>query len=239
MRIGTARRRSLVVGLSLMVAATASVAVGAPAYAAVGVYPGMSIQRANGSTCSLGFLATSDKGRRLGVTAGHCSTDIRQLFYSAGGTEIGEVVARWDDAEDSDAYFGYTIIALNDNTTYTSNAMFQKFRSPEVGEWMWKDGGRSEETRGKITSVYYKHSDEAPQTSTMYSNIVVLPGDSGSPWYTTNDDGELVLLGITVGNRTRDDGSYVGAYGFPIYSMIRYIKKKTSIWGPGFTVVGR
>ena len=201
----------------------------------------MLIKRSNGSLCSLGFLATNAAGRRLAVTAGHCSVANDEMFYSANNNPIGYVVSRKNDAPDgqgADAYVGYTLILLYD-TTYTANAKFSGgYRSPEEGEWIWKDGERSERTPGKITSVYYKYADDRPETSTIYSNIIVLSGDSGSPWFTTDDKGNAILVGITIGSFTAHDGTYKGAWGAPIYSLLRYIKKMSPNWGPGLNVVG-
>lgn len=221
-----------------MVAATAFSLMNAPvAAAAVGLYPGMPIVSSIG-TCSLGFLATNTKQQRLAVTAGHCAKDIDDVFTTTSGAKIGRVVSHWSDAGDSDAYFGFTLIWLYD-TTYTSNAYFTGYRSPDDGEWIWKYGEHTKDSKGKITSVYYKYADTRPETSAIYSNVIVLPGDSGSPWYTTDKNGNPILVGISIGNRTKDDGTYVGAYGFPIYSMLRFIEKKAESWGAGINVVGK
>ncbi|MDM2592361.1 chymotrypsin family serine protease [Mycobacteroides abscessus] len=114
----------------LMGAALTAVAViSAPAaQASVGLYPGMSItNRDISSTCSLGFLATNSAGKRLAVTAGHCSTAIDQVFVSEKGAKIGYVVARWDD--NGDTYFGYTLLWLYD-TTHTQDAYFAAWAQP-------------------------------------------------------------------------------------------------------------
>lgn len=222
-----------------VVAATISGLVNAPpAAASVGLYPGMPIKRANGYTCSLGFFASNDDNRRLAVTAGHCSAEPDEVLYSKNNNPIGQVVSRRNDPPDgdgADAYVGYTLLLLNDST-HTADVKFSGgYRSPEKGEWIRKYGERSEETPGKITSVYYKYADDRPETSTIYSNIIVLSGDSGCPWFTTDDSGRPVLLGITIGSFTKSDGTYVKAWGAPINSLVRYIRKESPKWGSGFT----
>lgn len=72
----------------------------------------------------------------------------------------------------------------------------------------------------------------------MHSTVIILPGDSGSPWYRSSNDGPI-LFGISIGNSTRrDNDAYLGGFGFPINSLIRYAQTD-STYGRGFTPVGR
>ncbi|MGB8406698.1 MAG: hypothetical protein WCE30_21815 [Mycobacterium sp.] len=217
------------------VAATTVLASAVPApiaAASVGLYPGMEIDFAGGGRCSLGFIATNDDGTRLGVTAGHCSDFLGQHVASHNGNPIGTVVSRAGDDVDS-YHFGITLIQL-DPATYVQDAFFTSFRSPRVSEPVRKYGERTEGTNGRVTSVHY---DDDPTHSVMRSTVVILPGDSGSPWYRSSDGGP-VLFGISIGNSTRrDDDAYLGGFGFPINSLIRYVRNESS-FGHGFTPVG-
>lgn len=229
--IRRAFRRTTACAVAVILVATA---VPAPiaAAAAVGLYPGMEIDFTDGGRCSLGFIATNDDGIRLGVTAGHCSDFLGQHVVSHDENPIGTVVSRAGDDVDSD-HFGITLIQL-DPTTYVQDAFFTKFRSPRVGEPVRKYGERTEGTNGLVTNVHY---DDDPTHSVMRSTVVILPGDSGSPWYRSSDDGP-VLFGISIGNSTRrGDDAYLGGFGFPINSLIRYVRAESS-FGHGFTPVG-
>lgn len=228
-------------GIAVLLAGTLTALglIGAPAaHAAVGLYPGMSItNRDISSACSLGFLATNSAGKNLAITAGHCSTALDQVFVSQNGTKIGSVVARRDD--DGDASFGYTMLWLYDST-YTQDAYFAAWRNPSVGTTVRKYGMRTDATDGKITAVYYKYDDERPNTSSIYSNVDVFGGDSGAPWYTFDDSGKPVLVGIHVGHTSRQEGTYLlkRAYAFPADSLTRHIRAYAGTWGAGFTVSG-
>ncbi|SIK42504.1 V8-like Glu-specific endopeptidase [Mycobacteroides abscessus subsp. abscessus] len=223
------------IAVLLGAALTAVAVISAPAaQASVGLYPGMPItNRDISSTCSLGFLATNSAGKRLAVTAGHCSTAIDQVFVSENGAKIGYVVARWDDK--GDTYFGYTLLWLYD-TTHTQDAYFAAWRNPGVGTAVRKYGMRTDATDGKVTAVYYKYDDERPNTSSIYSSVDVFGGDSGAPWYTFNDSGQPVLVGIHVGHTSRQEGTYLlkRAYAFPADSLTRHIRANAGVWGAGF-----
>lgn len=234
------RPRGIVQLAAWLVAAITISLTGVPtAHASVGLYPGMPIQLSTGGTCSLSFLASNDDGDRLAVTAGHCSTALKQIFYSKDGTKIGYVVSRADDVSGTSSYdFGYTMIRLYSDTTYTATAYFKKYRNPSEGTWVWKYGERTQETEGKIIGVDYSDDDSHPSYSVIKSTMITLPGDSGAPWYTGSDAGP-VLVGIHVGSVTRkSDNSFQYSYGFPAHSMIRYIRKQSKNWGGGFNVVG-
>lgn len=222
----------LVVAMMLASVAEASpMAVAAPY--GVGLYPGMEIDFQGGGRCSLGFIATNRWGARLGVTAGHCSNAVGQHVLSHNRYPIGVVLARADDALAA-GRFGVTVIQLV-NSAYIYNGFFARFRSPELGEPVRKYGERTEGTNGRITSVY---DGDDPTRSVMRSTVVALPGDSGAPWYRSSESGP-VLFGITVGNSTRrQDDAYVGGFGFPINSLIRYVRNGSK-WGDGFIPVGR
>lgn len=213
-----------------------SVLLAPSATARVGLTPGMKIIIGNGS-CTLGFLATNAAGDRLGVTAGHCADRTGEEVRSVKGNYIGRVVSHRGDSGTGGPPFGIALIQLG-KSTYTHDAFFTKFGNPSVGDNVRKYGSRTEGTNGRITELTI--DTERPRYSVMRSALITLPGDSGCPWYWSKD-GNQVLYGMHIGSYTgtRSDGLLKEAYGFPIRSIVSYVREASDVWGPGFIPLGR
>lgn len=202
------------------------------AQARVGLSPGMKLYIGD-SSCSLGFLATNADDDRLAVTAGHCATGADQVVLSPNGNRVG-VVAFWMPDDLPNGRFGVTVIQRSKNT-YISDAYFVVHGNPKVGDYVRKYGARTEKTEGRITKI--SNDLEYPRYSRMEATLVNLPGDSGSAWVGSSEDGPK-LLGLNVGFTKRNDGGYGFALGFPIRSLIALVKAKSKNWGTGFIPVG-
>lgn len=203
-----------------------------PAHARVQVAPGMQIQLSSGSACTLGFLAGNDAGKRLGVTAGHCAEGPGEGVYTKNGGLIGEVVAHYPDSEDVAEGFGITVLEL-DSGVEIADGFFTRFANPRPGAAVAKYGSTTAGTEGEVTSV--EVDAEFPRYSVMRSTLLAEHGDSGSPWFGDTDAGPM-LYGITIGHFTDpDNGSTRGAYGFPIDSLVAYVRQASPEWGAGFT----
>lgn len=204
------------------------------AQANVGLLPGTPLIIRGAGECSLGFLASNDAGDRLAVTAGHCATDTGQEVVSEKGNPIGRVVSWLTDDMDNNL-FGITLIKLSKNT-YTADAYFTTFGNPSVGDYVKKYGERTAKTEGKITKISV--DPDSARHARMESTLVNLPGDSGSAWVGTGDDGGPMLLGLNIGFTKRADGGYGFAVGYPIRQLVELVRNGSEKWGPGFIPVG-
>ncbi len=222
--------------LGVMLSALVIISGLAPASAAakVGLLPGTPLYFKGGGSCSLGFLASNDRGDRLAVTAGHCAKGTGQAVVSAKGNPIGEVVSWLNDDMDNSRW-GVTLIYLSKNT-YTADAYFVTYGNPSVGDGVKKYGKRTDKTEGKITKVSI--DSDSPSHSRMESTLVGLEGDSGSAWVGGDDNGNPKLLGLNIGYTHRADGGYGYAIGYPIRQLIKSVRNGSAKWGAGFTPVG-
>ena len=131
--------------------------------------------------------------------------------------------------------FGITLIKLSKNT-YTADAYFTTFGNPSVGDYVKKYGERTAKTEGKITKISV--DPDSARHARMESTLVNLPGDSGSAWVGTGDDGGPMLLGLNIGFTKRADGGYGFAVGYPIRQLVELVRNGSEKWGPGFIPVG-
>lgn len=201
------------------------------AQARVQVAPGMEIQLSSGSACTLGFLAGNDAGKRLAVTAGHCADGPGEGVYTKNGGLIGEVVAHYPDSENIAEGFGVTVLEL-DSRVEIADGFFTRYGNPRPGDAVAKYGSTTAGTEGEITSVDV--DEEFPRYSVMRSTLLAEHGDSGSPWFADTDAGPM-LYGITIGHfADPDSGATRGAYGFPIDSLVAYVRQASPEWGAGF-----
>lgn len=226
-----AGRAVVVLGVMMLVGLTAPPVV----HASVGLTVGSELRMGSGGSCSLGFFASNTAGDRLAVTAGHCAEDAGEKIYSSDGTLIGQVGYWLSDDSQNDLY-GVTVIHLNNNA-YINDGYFTKFGNPSVGDYVKKYGMRTDKTEGKITSISI--NPDRTRNAVMQSTLVGLPGDSGSAWVGTGDDGGPMLLGLNIGHTTRKDGGYGYAYGFPIRQIVKLVQQNSKIWGPGFIPTGK
>ncbi|MGL6234840.1 MAG: S1 family peptidase [Segniliparus sp.] len=220
-------RRALGAVLPLVVSAGA-VLDPAVASASAGLSPGMTIVTGD-SLCTLGFLAKNDAGDALAVTAGHCSAYVDQIVRTSGGEMIGKVVSRRDDQANG-GWYGYTLIALFSNT-YVSDRFFSGVRNAAKGDAIHKYGARTVVTSGKVVDVSY--SGVCPECSILVSDIRVLPGDSGGPWYEAGG----TLVGITIALDEDAQGAYLYAEAFPIEPLLSMIRSESPQWGHGIRVL--
>lgn len=204
------------------------------AHARVGLVPGTKLYFAGGGSCSLGFFATNNDHDRLAVTAGHCADGVDQKVSTADREVIGEVVYLMPDNLPS-GLFGVAVIQLYKNA-YISDHYFTTYGNPTKGDFVEKFGARTQKTEGSITMI--STDADYPRMSRMESTLVGIEGDSGSAWVGTGNDGGPKLLGLNIGYTERRDGGYGYAIGFPINSLIKLVRTKSKIWGPGFIPTG-
>lgn len=203
----------------------------AVAYASPALSVGMKIVIGNHS-CSLGFFGGNANGDRLAVTSGHCADGVDQRVYAGNGTEIGIVVSHMpeSDARKSVRPRGYTLIQVYGR--FKLNLSFAGIADAHTGDRVWKRGARTGATSGTITDTYYTDGDR-PSVETLIGNIVILPGDSGGPWYT---DGPT-LVGISAsGHYDSGAGDDAGSQAQPVWSLIHLIRQNSPRWGPDFQV---
>ncbi len=123
---------------------------------------------------------------RLAVTSGHCAGGADELVYSKNGVEIGRVVAWLEDVSDGHGKLvgarGYTVFSVYKR--FSLEPYFTGLGTISEGDWVTKYGERSGKTRGRIAKV--KYNSDRPDLSLVYSDMVQLPGDSGSLWVTSS-----------------------------------------------------
>lgn len=227
--MGIARRGLAGLIAAMLLAVLAQSVAGAD----VGLAIGTKLYFVGGGSCSLGFFASNDQGARMAVTAGHCADDAGQEVVSENGNPIG-FVGYWVPDDLPNGLFGVSVIRLYKNT-YTADAYFQKYGNPSVGDYVKKYGARTDKTEGRITEITIE--PDHPRFSRMEATLVNLPGDSGSAWVGSSDEGPK-LLGLNVGFTKRADGGYGFALGFPISSLIKLVRINSDTWGEGFIPVG-
>jgi hypothetical protein len=185
---------------------------------------GMEIDIGNHS-CSLGFFAFNQAQNRLAVTEGHCADDINQAVRSKNGVEIGTVVSHMPEGDSQQPVRsrGYTLIRLYDN--FDLEIFFAGVGDAKKGDSVTKFGARTGLTTGTITDVYYDRSD-AEQT--IVGSVVVIPGDSGSPWYTAGP----TLVGISASSSYQSGGGNdSGSQAQPVGAVLNLIRHNAADWG--------
>lgn len=182
--------------------------------------------------CSLGFFAYDSIKDRLAVTSGHCANRLNEVVYNKFGDRIGEVVSWRSDAENSAGKLtgarGYTIIYLYDD--FKIQPFFTKVGTISTGDHVSKFGGRSGKTNGHITSI--ENHPKRPDLALMESDMVQLPGDSGSPWYTSGP----TLVGIGSSGDQEANGGGAGSQAQPIGDVIKMVRNDGGRYGRGFNV---
>lgn len=182
-------------------------------------------------SCSLGFFAFNDANDRFAVTAGHCADDINETVHSNNGVEIGSVVSHMPESDSLAPVRsrGYTLIRLYDD--FDLEVFFAGVAEAKKGDSITKFGARTGQTSGCVTDVDY---DGSPAEQTIVGSVVVIAGDSGSPWYTAGP----TLLGITASSRYADSGGGDdhGSQAQPIGALVNLIRQNAHPWGAGFMV---
>jgi len=206
-----------------------------PTASAANLAVGMRIEIGDGQ-CSLGFFGFNAAHDRLAVTSGHCSDRPGQRVY-AQGVEIGYVIARMQDGDGGakisrDDPRGFTLIALRDR--FSLEPFFAGVGGVQVGDWIAKYGQRTGRTAGRVVDVF--DDPDRPGYGLISSDVVVISGDSGSPWYTVACSGcGPTLVGITSsGNQHRLGGTAGASSAQPIWDVIQLIR--SSKWGVQFKV---
>ncbi|MCL2576028.1 MAG: S1 family peptidase [Defluviitaleaceae bacterium] len=127
----------------------------------------------------------------------------------------------WQHNADLDAVFVHTQSTVNvTNTLLNGQILSTVWSAPTVGMRVAFQGGQtaviSPSTLGRegvISHINHQHvSNTAPVTvlNTIRTNLVVWPGDSGSPMYQIAD-GVNRTMGITIGNYRNADGIFMPA----------------------------
>lgn len=233
------RRKSVLALLAALAVAAALVFGTGPARAAGTLSVGMGISIGDGM-CSLGFFAYNADHDRLAVTSGHCATDSGQQVTTMNGAPIGTVVSWLDDADaDRDGRVvstdarGYSLIRIDDR--WTIEPFFADAADPEVGQKVWKFGERTGQTSGTVTEIV--NDDEAPRYQLIAARMVVLGGDSGSPWYYGNSAGQPVLAGMSSSSSFDDLSAGEGqSQAQTIEGLYALIAGGDSEWTRGFKI---
>jgi hypothetical protein len=230
------RRRSVLLGavLGIGVWCTLAMVVAPPGAAAhVDLAVGMPIEIGNHS-CSLGFFGFNARQDRLAVTAGHCSDAVtNQPVFADNGVQIGVVVAWKQDLQNDSGKLvgarGYTVIAVYKR--FSLEPFFSGVRaSISEGDYVTKFGERTGKTNGVIKSV--KFDAKRPDLALLSSNMVQLPGDSGCPWYTSDD----ALVGMGSSGDQEQLGGDAGSQAQPIGAVLDMIRANAGVWGEDFKV---
>ncbi|MDT5095387.1 MAG: streptogrisin [Mycobacterium sp.] len=180
--------------------------------------------------CSLGFFAFNQAHNRLAVTEGHCADDINQRVRANNGVEIGTVVSHMPESDSQQPVRsrGYTLIRLYDN--FDIEIFFAGVADAKVGDDVTKSGARTGQTNGRITGVYYDRPD-AQQT--IVGSVVIIPGDSGGPWYTAGP----TLIGISASTSYQNGGGTDnGSQAQPVGALVNLIRQNAATWGDDFKV---
>ncbi|MGW9266600.1 hypothetical protein [Gordonia terrae] len=189
--------------------------------------------------CSIGFFGTNADGDRLAVTAGHCADGVGDEVTTTDGEPIGEVVEWKDDGGTPDGSItladprGYTVIAIEDD--WDVDPVFVTAADPEVGEQVAKTGERTGTTVGTVTGLL--HQDAAPEHRLVNAELVVLGGDSGSPWYQETRAGRYVLVGISSsGNFGTQNPDQAISTAQTIEGLYEQIAGSGTAWTDGFEI---
>ncbi|WP_235852706.1 S1 family peptidase [Mycobacterium interjectum] len=221
----------LALGTGLLAAMASTAAPAAAAHVDLAV--GMPIEIGNHS-CSLGFFGFNARQDRLAVTAGHCSDSTpNEPVFADNGVEIGGVVAWKQDLQNDSGKLvgarGYTIIAVYKR--FSLQPFFSGIRSSiSEGDYVTKFGQRTGKTNGVIKSVQY--DPKRPDLALLSSNMVQLPGDSGCPWYTSED----ALVGMGSSGDQELQGGDAGSQAQPISAVLDMIRANGGVWGEDFKV---
>ncbi|WP_238419144.1 S1 family peptidase [Gordonia sp. 'Campus'] len=227
---------TLLAALALAVGASPAAAI-TPAYAH-SLTAGQGIVIGDG-LCSIGFFGTNADGDRLAVTAGHCAEGVGDEVTTTDGEPIGEVVDWKDDGGTADGSItladprGYTVIAVDDD--WEVDPVFAAASDPEVGDPVTKTGERTGTTVGTVTALL--HQDAAPEHRLVNAELVVLGGDSGSPWYLETRSGQYVLVGISSsGNFGTQNPDQAISTAQTIEGLYEQIADSGSEWTDGFEI---
>lgn len=185
-----------------------------------------------GKACSLGFFGLNVRGDRMAVTAGHCSRAVGEVVYASGGIPIGLVVSRLRDAQNAKGKLtgsrGYTLIGLY--RRFGLQPYFAGIGKVTEGDFITKYGERSGKTSGVVMAV--RSVADRPDLGLISSDMVQLPGDSGSPWVRRG----LTLIGMGSSGDMEKSGGTAGSQGQPISSVINMIRDGAGVWGSRFNV---
>jgi len=184
--------------------------------------------------CSLGFFGFNARQDRLAVTAGHCSDAVPdEPVYADNGVQIGRVVAwRADQVNASGDLVGargYTVIFVFER--FSLEPFFTSVStSISDGEHVIKFGQRTGKTMGVIKTIQYDR--KRPELALISSNMVQLPGDSGCPWYTNDDQ----LVAMASSGDQEWAGGDAGSEAQPIQAVLDLIRADGSVWTEDFKV---
>jgi hypothetical protein len=226
-------RSALAAALGVGLLSTMALAIAPSAAANVDLAVGMPITIGSHG-CSLGFFGFNARQDRLAVTAGHCSDSVPgEPVYADNGVRIGTVVAWKQDLENASGKLigarGYTIIAVYKR--FSLEPFFTGIGSSiSQGDYVTKFGQRTGKTNGVIKNVQY--DPKQPDLALMSSNMVQLPGDSGCPWYTSEDR----LVGIGSSSDQEWKGGDAGSQAQPIRAVMDMIRGDGGVWGEDFEV---
>ncbi|MBS9535920.1 hypothetical protein KIH27_20260 [Mycobacterium sp. M1] len=201
-----------------------------PAAKAANMTVGMRLQF-EGHSCSLGFFGFDAHKDRLAVTSGHCAHRLNEPVYNDSHVQLGEVVSLQRDVKDSNGNLtgsrGYTIIFIYGR--FSIEPFFARSGSISVDDSVSKFGGRTGMTHGHITRI--QDNSDRPDLALMSSDMVQLPGDSGSPWYTSGP----TLVGIASSGNQEREGGGAGSQAQPISDVLKMIRT-VARYGDGFHV---
>jgi hypothetical protein len=93
-----------------------------------------------------------------------------------------------------------------------------------------KFGQRTGKTNGVIKNVQFEA--KRPDLALLESNLVQLPGDSGCPWYSSED----ALVGIASSGDEEQHGGDAGSQAQPIQAVLNMIRANANVWGDDFKV---
>lgn len=222
--------------LSPVLALLAAVLVVLPARASGLLTVGMGIDIGDG-TCSLGFFGSNSQGDRLAVTAGHCANAAGEDVYNTSGDHIGQVASWLDDGGSghsisNDDPRGFTIILIDDQ--WSIEPFFADAEDPDVGDPISKFGERTGKTNGTVTTLV--NQNDPPAYRIMEATMVVLGGDSGSPWYYSNSRGDPVLAGMSSSSDFERDTATASSQAQTINGLYKLISNSGSRWTNGFTI---
>ncbi|MCV7408220.1 hypothetical protein AWC05_18860 [Mycobacterium florentinum] len=211
-----------------------ALAIAPPAAANVDLAVGMPINIGHHG-CSLGFFGFNARQDRLAVTAGHCSDSVPdEPVYADNGVRIGHVVAWKQDAQEGASgkltgARGYTVVLVYKR--FSLEPFFTGVSSSvNDGDSISKFGQRTGKTNGVVKS--FRYDPKRPDMALLSSNMVQLPGDSGCPWYTSEDR----LVGIGSSSDQEWAGGDAGSQAQPIQALLDMIRANGGIWGEDFKV---
>ena len=203
------------------------------AVANVDLAAGMALNIGN-HACSLGFFGFNARQDRLAVTAGHCSDAVPdEPVYADNGVQIGRVVAwRADQVNASGDLIGergYTVIFVFERLSL--EPFFTGVNTAvRDGEHVIKFGQRTGKTMGVIKTIQFDR--KRPELALISSNMVQLPGDSGCPWYTSDDQ----LVAMASSGDQEWAGGDAGSEAQPIQAVLDLIRADGSVWTEDFKV---